>query len=637
MRFCSVLVARLATSLATFGLAACVIPIGGAEVGDLRVTWSFAEGTGNASQRCADVGVDNVTIQLIEKGKEGQGGKAFGQTAECIAGSMVIPLVSAGTYTLTATGEGEVAVFDNEEGITVEVKPNEETAVDAPLVLANGEVVSRVEFQYTFAGQAACSAADVATINAQIIDENGTAIAGSNTDCIVGLAVIEGVRVGEHTLQVEAVDGDGNIRFFKSITVRALQAGKTLRPDPIDLDAALVDIVVNFDFEDQDSCAAAGVANVDVQLIDDLGVVAGQNVNCVDGKATFPAMPMDINDDGTIDALDVYTIRLDAIDGNGEVLFSRSQDEVAFSPDAPEVSVTLDAVSSTVLIRFTFPGGLSCAELGQPNIDIQIVDSAGNATGTNVPCIAGDSGPLIAAPGRSSVFIDAIVGDDVVFHGEDDNVALDAGNNFEEIPLVAVRSTLEVSWDFLLVEPPVAPTTTNSCIEADIDTVIVRVFRAGSLELAQAVDCNEGRVEMPGIGIGNVRVELEGIRLQEGDAPFFVDGNVTVAGNRTQADFTLDPALVFVLIAWAGDCGVANTATVDVRVDVSGFSSGINLPCAQGSQKLVLPRGSELSLITINLRGVDGQGVPDQGADIDILADVAVVPGINNFRFAGPR
>ena len=259
---------RFGLALGVLPVLSCTIPIGGAEVGDLRGTWSFTAGSSDASQRCADVGVDNVTVQLIEKGKEGAGAKAFGATGACIDGSMLIPDVIAGTYTLTATGDGEVAVFDNGEGLTVEVKANDETAVDAPLVLANGEVVSRVEFQYTFAGEPTCSAANVATINAQIIDDNGVAIAGSNTDCIVGLATIEGVRVGNHTLQVEAVDGDGNVRFFKSEEIRALQAGKTLRPNPLDLQAALVDILINFSFEDQDSCAAAGVATVDVQLQD---------------------------------------------------------------------------------------------------------------------------------------------------------------------------------------------------------------------------------------------------------------------------------------------------------------------------------------------------------------------------------
>ncbi len=650
MRFGSVFMAGIFPSLAVLG--SCTIPIGGAEVGDLRVTWSFAAAAGDdASQRCADVGVDNVTIQLIEKGKEGAGAKAFGATGACIDGSMVLPDVLAGTYTLTATGDGEVAVFDNGEGLTVEVKANEESAVDAPLVLANGEVVSRVEFQYTFAGEARCSAAKVATINAQIIDDNGTPIAGSTSECIGGLAVVEGVRVGEHTLQVEAIDGDGNVRFFKEITIKALQAGKTVRPNRVDLDAALVDVVVNFGFEDQDSCAEAGVATVDVQLRDsDDNVIAGQNVACVGGSAVFPNMPLDVNRDGTIDETDVYTVKVDGIDGGGEVLFSKNEDGVTFSAEEPALAVTLDAVSSTVRVRFTFPAGLSCADLGQPNVDIQIVDSDGNATGTNVACIAGDSGPLIAAPGRASISIDAIVGDDVIFHGDDDNVGLAAGNNVEEINLVAVRSTLELSWDFSLVHGPtfrddgtqaagIAEPPTNSCIDADVDTVIVRIFRGGTLELAQSVDCDDGRVEMPGIAVGNITVQMEGIREQEGDAPFKLDDTVVVAGSRTAPPpFTLEPALVFALLVWAGDCGTAGAATVDVRVEagVNGVNSGINLPCAQGSQTLALPAGSELSPITITLLGVDGQGVPDVAADLSTIGPVAVAPGISTFRFSGP-
>jgi hypothetical protein len=151
----------LCSAILIAGGSGCVIPIGGAEVGDVRVTWSF-----DGSQRCTEVGVDNVTVQLIEKGKEGAGGLAFGQTGACIEGSMVLPDVVAGNYTMTVVGDGDVAVFSNGKGIDVEVKPNQETPIDAALSLANGEVVSKIEFQYLFPGALNCSAAGVATITA---------------------------------------------------------------------------------------------------------------------------------------------------------------------------------------------------------------------------------------------------------------------------------------------------------------------------------------------------------------------------------------------------------------------------------------------------------------------------------------
>lgn len=629
-----------------FIVGACIIPVGGAVVGDLRVTWSF-----DGSQRCAEVGVENVTIQLIQKGQEGKdGAKAFGQTAECIAGSMVIPDIVAGSYVMTAVGTGEVAVFNNGEGVTLDVLANQLTDASAALALANGEVVSRIEFQYNFAGEAVCSAADVTNINTQVIDDNGVAIAGSNTECITGLAVVEGIRVGEHTLQVEAVDGDGNVRFVAEKALLGLQRGETLRLDPLTLTPALVDVTVNFDMGGQ-SCTAAGVDNVAVQILDDDRVIAAQNVPCIDGRATFTDMPVG-----------AYTVTIEGIDGNGEVLFNKAgvtltldgvDDDEADDDILDDISVSLDALLATVTVPFTFPDGATCAQLGVQNVDIQIIDSDGNATGTNVACVAGDSGPLIVADGAATIRIDAIVGEDVTFAASTD-VTIPRGENvLAPIELAPQRTTLIVSWDFsLVVDSNVLVAgvdeaiPTNSCIDADVDTVIVRVFRGTALELAQAVDCDDGRVEMPGIplrgGAANsniIRVELEGVREQEGDAPFALKrddaADIVLTEARTFSDVTLQPALAFALIVWAGDCGNANSATVDLRILTGGINSGINLPCAQGSQKIALPPGASNSTVTIFLRGIDGQGVA-QGAASEQIGPLAPIDGINTFRFSGP-
>jgi hypothetical protein len=640
---------RLILALPAIALAGCVIPIGGAEVGDLRVTWSF-----DGSQVCEKVGVDNVTIQLIEKGQEGKdGAKAFGQTAECIAGSMIIENVVAGTYVMTAVGTGEVAVFDNGEGVTLEVVPNTLSEASAPLALANGEVVSRIEFQYNFAGEALCSAADVATINAQVIDDNGVAIAGSNTDCIAGLAVVEGIRVGDPTLKVEGADGDGNVRFVAEKALLGLQPGETLRLDPLTLTPALVDVAVAFTFDDQ-SCGEAGVDNVDVQLLDDVGVVAAaQNVQCIDGRATFTDMPVG-----------AYTVRIDALDGNDEVLFSA--EDVALVLDGvddddtdalagDDISVELVARLATVTIPFVFPAAQasdtpqSCAEVGVQNVDIQIIDADGNVTGTNVACIAGDSGPLTVAPGRATIRIDAIAGDDVTFAFNGERTVETGDNVLAAIPLETRRSTFVASWDFTIVRHningggDVEPAPTTSCVEADVDTVIVRVFRAGVLEIATTVDCDEGRVEIPGLAVGQVRLEIEGIREQEGDTPFsFKQQNFVIEeAARTEAEFHLLPARAFALIIWTGDCGNVGATTVDLQIDANGIPAGINLPCAQGSATLALPVNAESSAVSIALRGVQGQGEP-VGAAPEVITSglpgtpTAVVPGLNVFRFAGP-
>lgn len=618
-------------------VSACVVPIGGAEVGDLRVTWSF-----DGSQRCAEVGVDNVIVQLIEEGKEGEGARAFGLTAECIAGSMVIPDVVAGKYTMTAVGEGEVAVFNNGEGAVVEVVANNETAVEAPLKLANGEVVSRVEFQYRFDGEALCSAAGVTTIRAQVIDENGIGIAGSDTDCVAGLATVEGIRIGNHTLEVQALDGDGNVLFVSPADRRALtglQAGETLRLDPINLTAAVVDATVRYTFGGVRFCAAAGVANVQAQLIDSATdvVVDGQNVECVAGRIEFLNVPA-----GT------YDLHLDGIDGNDEVQFTKDLRDIEFAGAVKDLGVIdLVALSSQVEVRFTLPANESCASLGITNVDVQITDEDGATTGTGVACIQGQVTLTGPAPGGATITIEGQVGEDVVLTASQ-LVNLDPGENEVTLVLTPVRTVLDVSWSFNLVEQNdvaagVAPieTPSTSCRDADIDNVLVSVSRGTTLLDAVVTTCDDRRVEIPALPItgGPVTVKYEGLREQEGDSIFEVTRTVTLTGSRTVDLAVLEPSIVFARVVWNGDCGAANAATVDVQVKANGVTeAGINVPCAQGTSVIAMPRGTEGSTVLISLRGVDGQGAPRPTVET-VLADNdnPVVPGINTFRFAGPQ
>ncbi len=632
-------------------LQGCVIPIGGAQVGDLRVTWSF-----DGSQRCSAAGVEQVNVQLIEKGKEGTDeGSAFGLAAECIAGSLVLPDVVAGTYTMTVTGVGEVAVYNNGEGVDVKVVAGTLTDVSAELALVNGEVVSSVEFRYRFAGDGSCSAAGVDVINAQVIDGDGTPIAGSTTPCIDGLATVAGISTrGERTLQIEAIDVDGNVRFAGEKELQNLQAGETLPLGIIDLDLRRADVTARFTFDDEPFCAIAGVDNIDAQLLDGEGrIVQGQNIDCILGSIVFTDVPV-----GT------YTLHADALDAVGVVQYSGDQDGIEIDASDVQLDVlNLAALASTVRVRFRLPDDLTCAAAGVDTVDIQIVDEDNNVTGANVPCINGDSGDLVGpAPGQISVRAQALSGVDVAFDGTTEGVRISAGANVIEVTLEPVSTTLELSWDFVTVNIPnvVSSTTpqidrTVFCAEADVDTINIRVSLGVQLVEAITVDCLAGRVELPGLPVGNLQIELEGTRQQEGDSIYFgrddddadraqgvipdddLADNVNVAatGARTIANVRLSPSLPFARVVWAGDCGVTGSATVDIQITAGGVSTGLNVPCANGNALIALPPGSDSSPVSIALRGVDGQGVPRP--ERDPIDDVNVVLGINTFRFLGPR
>ncbi|MBM4282399.1 MAG: hypothetical protein FJ137_17150 [Deltaproteobacteria bacterium] len=631
-------------------LQACVIPLGGAQVGDLRVTWSF-----DGSQRCSAAGVDQVNVQLIEKGKEGtEDGNAFGLAADCIAGSLVLPDVIAGTYTMTVTGIGEVAIYNNDKGVDVEVAPGALTDVVAQLALVNGEVVSRVEFRYRFDGDGSCSAAGIDAINAQVIDSEGTPIAGSTTPCLDGLAAVDGISTrGERTLHIEAIDADGNVRFRGDKELQNLQPGETLPLGIIDMVAASADVTARFTFDNVPFCAQAGVDTIDAQLLDAEGrIIQGQTIDCIVGSVVFTDIPV-----GT------YTLHADAIDANNVVLYARDLEDVVIQTATVDVGiVNLTALASTVRVRFRLPDDQSCAEAGVDSVDIQIVDEENNVTGINVPCINGDSGDLLGpAPGQVTVRAQALSGVDVAFDGEVEGETIRAGANDVEVELEPVSTTLELSWDFVTVNVPNVQSSTVPqfdrtvfCAEADVDTINVRVSLGVRLVEAVTVDCLAGRVELPGLPVGDLSIELEGTRQQEGDSIYFgrddnsddrtqgfipddplaVNVDVVATGARTAVNVRLSPNLPFARVVWAGDCGVTESASVDIQITAGGVSTGINVPCANGNAVVALPPGSESSPVSIALRGVSGQGVARTLRDA--INDVNVVLGVNTFRFLGP-
>ena len=639
------LVAACAVPL--LGLGSCVIPIGGAEVGDLRVTWSF-----NGQQRCTEAGVETVTIQLIQLDPEGDGAAlAFGQAADCIAGSMVIPDVIAGNYTMTAVGEGEVAIYNNGKGIPVEVIANDESSVDAPLVLVNGEAVATIIYPYTFNGDASCTVAGVATLRAEIYTKEGAFLVSETSDCATGVGTVTNIPLTARALRVFGLDNDNNVIFQSrgdvvdtdpelgplDVRLDQLQGGQTLRVNSVPLVAALATAEIRYTFGGVEFCGLAGVANVSAQLRDQSGRVVtggGQTVPCVQGSVSFANIPV-----GT------YNLHIEGADGNDVVQFSKDVVGLEIEGSLFEVSVDLVALASQLVVRFVLPEGESCASLGVAAIDISVV----GAPGTTVACTAGEAVFAGPAPGVSATIVaEGISGADVIITGTD-VLLLRPGRNELELELVPVRSILAVSWQFqievrndvldaLVLGGNPLVRTSSSCRDADVDNVLVSVSRGAVLLEAVVTACDAGRVEIPALPIGgNVTVKIEGLREQEGDSIFETTETFALAGPRTVRAVVLTPSIVFARVVWAGDCGAAGAATVDVQLRANGVTeAGINVPCAQGTVLIALPRGAEGSNVSVNLRGVSGQALPVGTTELVLANNPKVTPGINTFRFIGP-
>ena len=91
-------------SIASVGLAGCLVPLGGGEVGELRVGWTFGE-----DDSCAAVGVETVSVQVASS--DGAGGVE----ADCLTGAVVVPDLPAGSYDIFLDAQGLVAWTGKEE------------------------------------------------------------------------------------------------------------------------------------------------------------------------------------------------------------------------------------------------------------------------------------------------------------------------------------------------------------------------------------------------------------------------------------------------------------------------------------------------------------------------------------------
>jgi hypothetical protein len=275
--------------------------------------------------------------------------------------------------------------------------------------------------------------------------------------------------------------------------------------------------------------------------------------------------------------------------------------------------------------------------------------------------VNGDSGEIVGpAPGPVIVRVQGIGGDVVIVDGSR-NATIEAGENIISVPLEAVRTRLELTWSFATVvvdnvatATPPRTEITSRCAEADVDTINVRVLQGTQLLQSVSVACSEGRVEIPAIPIRdadgdllNLKLELEGTREQEGDSIFFgrdeddaddvpdvnadnVDLRPT--GVVSRSDIVLSPSIAFARIIWTEDCGVTQSANVDIQIASDGVSEGINVPCAEGNTLVALPPGTER--VRVTLRGVNVQG--DQFTAPDVIDNILVIPGLNTFRITGP-
>ncbi len=638
---------------ATFAfMSSCAIPIGGGEVGDVRVTWGFLLGNNVITQACGQVGIDDITVQLVStdpKNVTDGVALAFGGNAACADGSLLVEDVIAGAYRMTVTGQGEVN--SGIATIDVNVGANVENQLSATMILSNGEVVAAIEFRYAFPAGASCADVGVETVTAQVFNAEPLAVAGARVDCVTGLVRVEGVPITNVSVRVAALDADNNTVFLGTTQAEAsaLQGGETTTIGQVNFALSLTTATLRTSFDSEASCTAAGVTNIDSLLLRAEGnqnvVVDAQQIACIGDPLVIQAPP------GT------YTLRIDGSDANGVVLF-RSEEQVTFNDAQADLGVVnLTSINSTLTVRFGFPAGESCLSLGIATLDVT-TQVNNEVQGIQVPCIDGQVVFTGLSVGTATITAEAAVNGFVALSASQ-QVVLQPGRaaNNVVVNLVAVRSQLTLDWRFQLrnlVGPQAAQAPnfdpadiTTSCLDADVDVVSVRVRRGGLLIASADTACNAGQVIFQNLEIagGNLAIEAEGLRQVEGDSIFAVPLGTTqaLAGVRTNAVLTLQPTRVIVTFSWNELCTMAedvNGAAQTVNLRIGQIFLAPNVPCAQGSLVVTLPAQANGATFDFIVQGVGvnaaNNPVVENGAGLAAPVNSFTHPGTLAIRVNGP-
>jgi hypothetical protein len=235
------------------------------------------------SERCADVGVQTVNVEL-RSGVNGSTG-VRGTSVDCVLGEAVL-LATPGLTTIALDGlEENLVTFG---GVLADrILPVGESVIEVALTPR----VSRLELDWDFAlveaeaggapvarSTTSCAIAGADAVNVRVL-QGGVLVGASTNDCAGGIALLGGLPLGVIAIEVEGTL-DGTIAYFTqtTATLSAARQRQQVRLQP----------AVSFARVIWGECATAATVNVQVNAG---GFLVGTNATCAVGEVLLRLAP----------------------------------------------------------------------------------------------------------------------------------------------------------------------------------------------------------------------------------------------------------------------------------------------------------------------------------------------------------
>ena len=186
----------------------------GAGTATVTFLWTF-EG-----ESCAEAGVEVVRVVYADVDAEvacAEPGAAEGVVIEGVA-------PGGGVYVLEGLPSSGEAPTYRAQGTVGSLEPDVTVEVDlASVAPPSGETL---EVVWTFAGQGSCPLAGVDRV--RVVRRSGdTVVADETTPCSAGLVALSGLALGAYTLDAEALDAGGAVRFATAAVAAQVEPGTT--------------------------------------------------------------------------------------------------------------------------------------------------------------------------------------------------------------------------------------------------------------------------------------------------------------------------------------------------------------------------------------------------------------------------
>ena len=267
--------------------------------GTLEVQWR--PGDGNS---CASLGINSVRVSIRRNQVlvDEIGGLV------CEKGALAVT-VEEGTYTAQVEGvasSGAIVAQTQVQTATVFGGQIQPTGF-LPLQPVGGQITSAVAVAWTVEGNAAlagCLKFGVQNVSVSVLDEAKSKIIATVTvACNAGQATVHGVTSGARWLQLDGINGQGQVAYGNSPLFGPFQVQPDTRHpiaktiDLVKLSAATGGISVAWSVQGQAAvagCAKHGLQMVTVSVLDETKtkILTSKSVACSQGQAQVDAVPV---------------------------------------------------------------------------------------------------------------------------------------------------------------------------------------------------------------------------------------------------------------------------------------------------------------------------------------------------------